>query len=81
MKANPRMTVKQIKAGAYLTYAVQVTVFVRAHQPAEAQSFVGTALEEWRKFIPAYRIDDVQDAADMHFTGGAYLPRPESIEK
>lgn len=79
MKANPRLTIKQIKGGAHLTYAVQVTVFVRAHNAAEAQGFVDTALQEWSKFIPAYRVDDVQDAADMHFTGGRFIPRPENI--
>ena len=80
MKTNPKLTIKHIRGGAHLTYAVQVTVFVRAHKPAEALGFVDTALEEWKKFIPAYRVDDVQDAADMHFTGGAFIPRPENIE-
>ena len=79
MKTNPKLTVKQISGGAHLTYAVQVTVFVRARKPAEAIGFVDAALEEWKKFIPAYRVDDVQDAADMHFTGGAFMPRPEHI--
>ena len=80
MKTNPKLTIKQIRGGAHLTYAVQVTVFVRAHRPAEAQGFVDTALQEWKKFIPAYRVDAVQDAADMHFTGSEYIPRPENIE-
>jgi len=81
MKSNPRLTIQQRKAGARLTYSVQVTVFVRATNAKDAQSWVSTCFDDWQKFIPAYRFDSVEDAADMFFTGSPRINRPEDIEE